>query len=160
MPLDFDQHALKGKQFLTELASELGNKKDLGRAGHILRAVFHTLRNHLTLQENFQLLAQLPVALKGVYVEAWQPGKNTSKNRRKYGFVQEVMQAGGKPAEKYFTGPDNALEAVKAVFTVVAKHISRGEYEDLESVLPKGLKKLMEEAETASIPVLKLVMEK
>lgn len=160
MPLDFDQHAIKGKQFLTEMARELGNEKDLLRAGHVLRAVFHTLRNHLTLQENFQLLAQLPVALKGVYVEAWQPGKNTSKNRRKYGFVQEVMQASGKQAEKDFTDIDDALKAVKAVLTVLARHISRGELEDLESVLPKGLKKLMEEAEAASVPMIKLVMEK
>jgi uncharacterized protein (DUF2267 family) len=68
MPLNFENHAQKGNKFLKELAEKLGDKTDTAKAGRMLRAVFQALRNHLTLEENFQLLSQLPVALKGIYV--------------------------------------------------------------------------------------------
>lgn len=147
MTPDFDQYAQKGRQFIHELAKELGNEENPERAGRILRAVFHTLRIHLPLQESFQLLAQLPMALKGVYVDGWQPMKDKSENKKKYGFVQEVMTACGPYAETDFLDIEDGVTAVKAVFAVLHDHITQGEYDDLKAVLPKELKQLLEEAE-------------
>lgn len=55
MPLNFNKQAEKGEKFLNELVLELGNKTNKSKAGRILRSVFKTLRNHLTIEENFTL---------------------------------------------------------------------------------------------------------
>lgn len=41
-------------------------------AARIIRSVLHALRNRLSHQESFQLIAQLPMALKAVYVDGWK----------------------------------------------------------------------------------------
>ena len=69
----FDHHAQRGNEFLHLLAFELGDKSNKEAAERITRAVFRSLRNLLTLEENFQLIAQLPLILKGLYVEGWAP---------------------------------------------------------------------------------------
>lgn len=66
MSLDFEKNARKGNEFVRRLAEELGAPLD--KAGRIIGAVFHALRNRLSHEESFQLLAQLPVSLKSVYV--------------------------------------------------------------------------------------------
>ena len=68
MALDFEKYAAKGNEFLNRLAENLGDE-DRAHAARILRSTFRGLRNHLTVEESFQLLAQLPMALKSVYVE-------------------------------------------------------------------------------------------
>ena len=71
MNTNFDKYALKGNEFLVRLSKNIGNEKDLDSAFRILRSTLRVLRKHFTIQESMQLLAQLPVAIKGVYVEGW-----------------------------------------------------------------------------------------
>ena len=80
MSLDFKKFAEKGNQFLNELAKELGHPEDTAMAGRKLRAVLHATRDQLTTEESLQLLAQLPLFLKAIYVENW---KRASKKKRK-----------------------------------------------------------------------------
>ena len=77
--MNFDTYAEKGKLILKELALELGMPEDTARAGRIFRAVLHTLRSLLPLEENLQLTAQLLMALKGVYLDGW---KYTARPKR------------------------------------------------------------------------------
>lgn len=140
---NFDQHAQKGNEFLNHLATELGDKSNREGASRILRAVFRTLRNHLTLEENFQLLAQLPVVLKGIYVDGWAPMKKPPNVTRKLdGFYSEIMQEEGYLAWKDFSNEEEIAKAVKAVFKVMSDYVSKGQYEDMQAVLPKELKVL------------------
>jgi len=57
MPLDFEKYAMKGNEFVNLLAKNLGDETGRARARRILRSVFRTLRNHLTLEESSDLLA-------------------------------------------------------------------------------------------------------
>lgn len=140
---NFDQHAQKGNEFLNRLANELGDKSNKEAAGRILRAVFRTLRNHLTLAENFQLLAQLPLMLKGIYVDGWSPAKKPEKASKKLdGFYSEILREEGYLAWKDFSSEEEITKAVKAVFKVLGEYVSKGQYEDMQAVLPKELKVL------------------
>lgn len=144
MPLNFDKQAQKGKRFLEELAHELGRKNDTRNAGKILRGVFRALRNHLTLEENVQLLAQLPMALKGVYVDGWSPTRRQpNKSRKLSDFLDEVTREEKNIAPGKTRNEVQVIAEIKTVFTLLKKYISEGEFRDMEAVLPKELKELL-----------------
>lgn len=146
MPLNFDQHAQKGNHFLNQLLDELGENSSKESAQRILRAVLRTLRNYLTMEENFQLLAQLPVAIKGVYVDGWSPSwKKTGESKKIKGFLAEVIHEEGIASWKDFSNEEEIFAAVKAVFRTIGKFASEGQLKDVEAVLPEDLKQLLRE---------------
>jgi len=145
MPLNFNKQAQKGNQLLNHLAAELGDRSNR-RAGRILRTVLHTLRNHLTLEENFQLIAQLPMALKALYIDGWKPGKPKVRGKRKVDFIMEIISDDTAPTWHDFATTDDVKYAMGAVFTVLKKHLSSGEFKDIIAVLPKHLKELIIES--------------
>lgn len=91
------------------------------RSYRLLRAVLHAVRDHLSVDEAAQLAAQLPVLIRGVYYEGWDPSKSPVRERSKDGFVAIVQQSFG-------TDPmGDAEEAIGAVFDVLDAHVSGGE---------------------------------
>lgn len=87
MPLNFEKHAQKGNKFVKDVATALGDKSDTAKAGRMVVAVLHTLRSHLTAEENLKFLSQLPMALKGVYVHRWASGRRNTASRQKIDFM-------------------------------------------------------------------------
>lgn len=146
MPLDFEQHAQKGNKFLNELAERLGNKGNTAKAGRILLAVFHTLRNHLTLEENFQFLSQLPIALKGVYVHGWAPSKKREVSRKKIDFIEEVLKYSNGTTLHSVADIEKGTKNIHVVLKTIKQYVSQGEFKDIEAVLPRQLKKLLKES--------------
>ncbi len=137
----FDQHAQRGNEFLHLLAFELGDKSNKEAAERITRAVFRSLRNLLTLEENFQLIAQLPLILKGLYVEGWAPQKKRKKlSKILDDFYTEVIKEEGAKAWKDFSTEEEIKKGVNAVFTVLRMYISEGQMEDVKAVVPNELK--------------------
>jgi uncharacterized protein (DUF2267 family) len=67
----FDQTLQKTNIWLKEIMDDLG--PDRQRAYHALRAVLHTLRDRLTVEEAAHLSAQLPLLVRGIYFEGWHP---------------------------------------------------------------------------------------
>lgn len=143
MAHDFEKHAQKGNKFLNDLATELGNVEDTQRAGRVLRSVLHTLRNYLTLEENFHLLSQMPMALKGLYVDSWAPFKQREKGKTRHDFFQQVLLADGNQALIDYSNREDVKQCTKAVLTVLREYVTEGEFMDIKSVLPKELKSLI-----------------
>ena len=92
MSLDFEKKG-EGNEFVRLVAEELEVSVD--KAGRIIRAVFHALRNRLSHEESFQLLAQLPVSLKGVYVDGWRFNKDFHRISYINDFLDGVRQEDG-----------------------------------------------------------------
>lgn len=147
MPLNFYKHAEKGDKFLNELTLELGNNSNISQAGRVLQAVFKTLRNHLTIEENFDLLSQLPMALKAIYINGWKPKNNQEVSRTKNGFIEEVMENEGANFTNDFPDYEDCEFAILAVFKVMRKYVSEGEFNDIEAVLPSQLKELVRDSD-------------
>ncbi len=160
MPLNFEKHAQKGNQFLNELSKELGENYTKARSGKILRAVFKTLRGHLTLEENFQLLSQLPMALKALYVDTWMPTRKPDIGRKKIDFIQEVLAYEDKDLWPRAEDFENTLKEVKAVFKTLRKHVSEGEFKDVEAILPRQLKELLRAGTHPGRITIKRITEK
>ncbi len=122
--------------WLKELAEELG-WTDRHRAYRALRAVLHALRDRLTIAEVADLGAQLPMLIRGLYYEGWDPNRIETALRTREAFLAEVAGA--------FPGDDDAYAVGIAlgVFTVLERHVSAGEVEDVKHVLPAGVRALM-----------------
>jgi uncharacterized protein (DUF2267 family) len=140
MPLNFEKHASKGNEFVHKLAVRLGDEENRDRAGRVLRCVLHALRNRLTLEESFQLMAQLPMAIKAVYVDGWRPNRDFRRIKTLREFSEEVMKQDGLSAWRDFSGVSDASDAVEAVMKTIAGYVSAGELHDIIAILPEDFK--------------------
>jgi len=142
MSLDFEKYAMKGNEFLHQLETNLGSA-DRGHAARILRSTFKVLRNHLTFEESLQLLSQLPMVIKSVYVDGWKKGSNT-RIRTVDDFIIEIIQAEGNSAWRDFSSKDEILLAVRAVVDTMRIYVSAEEMEQALATLPRKIQSIFE----------------
>jgi uncharacterized protein (DUF2267 family) len=140
MALNFNKIAAKGNEFMNDLARELSYPEDSKRAGRVLKSILHALRNQLTTEESVQLMAQLPLFLKAVYVENWTLRKNDKKPKKIEDFFHEIRKIDKQTAVYDFKTDDDIDNAISVVFMSLRRYVSLGEMEDIKAVLPKNLK--------------------
>lgn len=122
-------------EWLNALQDELG-WHDRGRAYMLLRETLHATRDFLTVDEAADLSAQLPLLIRGIFFEGWIPGHSPAKERSADEFLDRVMApfANDPPLE-----PD---VAVAAVFSVLRRKVSLGEYDQVVKAMRKSLREL------------------
>jgi uncharacterized protein (DUF2267 family) len=121
--------------WLNDILERLGWQEPQ-RAYHALRAVLHALRDRLPVDQAATLAAQLPMLVRGIYYEGWHPYGKPLKERHKEEFLAHV-------AEGFGDEPPGELERVtRAVFRVLAKHVSAGEIDSVRRCLPAELRSL------------------
>lgn len=152
MSLDFEKYAAKGNEFVRLVADDLEVPRD--KAGRIIRAVFHALRNRISHEESFQLMAQLPMALKGVYVDGWKFDKDFYRISHVNDFLDEVRIEDGAQAGYDFGNNATARIAVAAVFKALSYFVSEGEMDDVIGVMPEDLKLFIKESIAGNETVL------
>jgi uncharacterized protein (DUF2267 family) len=110
--------------------------RDKHRAYTALRSVLHALRDRLSVEHVAALGAQLPMLIRGIYYEGWHPHGKPVKERRREDFLYHV--------EKTFRDDlnVNAAEVTRAVFEVIAKHVTSGEVEHVKVTLPSEIREL------------------
>jgi uncharacterized protein (DUF2267 family) len=96
----------------------------------------HALRDRLPIQEAAHLSAQLPMLVRGIYFEGWHPRLGTSRERKQAEFLQRVG------AELQNIRPINVEQAARAVFGVLARHVTGGEIDEVKQALPKDIRDL------------------
>lgn len=121
--------------WLNELAqaAHLDGRNDSYR---LLRATLHALRDWLGVDEAADLGAQLPTLLRGIYYEGWNPSATPAHPRSKEDFVARVQRA--FPADP-LKNPDLAI---RAVFTVLDRHVTAGQVAQVRHALQKPLREL------------------
>lgn len=129
----WERNVGKANEWLKALAGELG-WQDPNSVLLALRAVLHALRDRLPPNEAADLAAQLPLLLKGVYYDGWSPGHTPLKVRSRQEFLGLVMAglARGVPE----ADPERVT---RAVFRLLAEHVTDGEIRDVRMVLPAEL---------------------
>lgn len=101
-----------------------------------LRAVLHALRDRLTVAEASQLAAQLPILVRGIFYDGWEPARMPHKmnadqflTRVRREFPYEV--AGG-------------LEGVvRSVALAVRRYVDEGEWGHAMAALPADVRKVL-----------------
>jgi uncharacterized protein (DUF2267 family) len=140
MQTPFNKYALKGNEMLKQLAEELGIPDDRDRALNVLKAVLHGIRNRITPEQSAQFIAQLPMMIKGIYVDGWQIGKHQKRVATFDKFVEEVYQLGGGYKGYSFDDVMDAERGIQVVFSVLKRYISEGEFNDILTTMPAELR--------------------
>ena len=129
----FDTTLEKTNGVLKHIEESYGWPKDLRNQSYSgLRAVLHTLRDRLTVEETAHLSAQLPMLIRGIYFEGWDPTKVPVKMHRD-DFLQRVRQ------EFSYEVPGGTERLVDVVIEAVRRHITEGEWQNVRASLPKDL---------------------
>jgi uncharacterized protein (DUF2267 family) len=131
-----DRSVEKANVWINDVADEL-HTTDRHEAYRALRAFLHVLRDRLPVPEAAQLAAQLPLLIRGVYFEGWQPARTPVHYRDPVEFLDRVAH------EAMLHGDTEASFAVAAVARVLARHVSSGQLEDVARTLPESLRPLI-----------------
>jgi uncharacterized protein (DUF2267 family) len=146
MALNFEKYAQEGNSFIKTLATNLGHPEETGRAGIILRAVLHTLRDRITMGESLNMLSQLPMFLKAIYVDNWEYRENPLGIKTRDEFFHEVERHQDQYGERKFDWSMSTGEIVQVVMASLGKYISKDETENIMSQLPREIKELFRES--------------
>lgn len=147
----FDRHASEANTFLSRLAKDIHEPENHQKAHRVTLAVLHTLRDRITIQESFQLMAQLPLFLKAMYVTEWKYGKAPSSISHLDEFVDAVKSKYQMIGEKDFGDQQNAVFVIKMVFKALGQYVTAGEWHDIMDNLPPKLHSLLKPAIAKSI---------
>ncbi|RLJ70645.1 uncharacterized protein (DUF2267 family) [Hydrogenivirga caldilitoris] len=139
----FDEWVQKGHDFLHDVMKEL-NIEDEHRAFRVTKAVLHALRDRLDPREGKDFVAQLPMVLKAVWCDGWDPTRGPDKSiKRKREFIQKVMNDPGL-VRGMDIPEEEAERIVRGVLNVLKKHVTWGEVEDAIRQLPEEIRELWE----------------
>jgi len=123
----------KTNHILHQIEDAYGWSQDRRKQSYgALRAALHALRDRLTVDEAAQLAAQLPLLVRGIYYEGWDPSRVPIRMDREQ-FVQRVRQ-------EFRYEVDGGMERlVRTVVNALRPQISDGEWNDVRAVMPKDL---------------------
>jgi uncharacterized protein (DUF2267 family) len=135
----FDRTVQKTNLILKELADEL-HWTDRHHVYMALRSSLHALRDRLPPEEAAKFASQLPLLVKGIFYDGWRPGATPVKVRDPQQFLDLARR------EMASSRPNvNAEQMIQAVFRVLARRISEGEWEDVRRTFPEPLRELLPE---------------
>jgi uncharacterized protein (DUF2267 family) len=131
-----DRSAEKAHIWINDLAEELGTE-DGQHAYRVLRAFLHALRDHLPVDEVAALAAQLPIFVRGVFYEGWNPSRTPEHRRDLDSFLVRIAR------EAQLAGETEASFAATAANRVLDRHVSAGEGASVLHALPQHIRELL-----------------
>lgn len=128
----FDKTLQTTNIWLDEIMERLGPDRHL--AWKVLSTVLHKLRDRLTVELSAHLGAELPLLVRGVYYDQYQPSAQPSDVNSYHAFVHEV--------NKWLSDarPVDAKDAIDAVFAVLSHHVPAGQIAKVKDALPASLR--------------------
>lgn len=130
-----DESVQQANSWINEVNERAGwdNKQ---RAYRLLRAVLHAVRDHLSPDEAAQLAAQMPIVVRGIFYEGWNPSATPVRERSKAGFLAQIEPL-------FRTDPlGDPDHAVGAVLDVLDNRISEGEMQHVRATFSKQIRTL------------------
>jgi uncharacterized protein (DUF2267 family) len=139
--MTFEQYAPEANKFVREIAQELSNPEDTNHAYRIMKSVLHTLREVLSPEESLHLMSQLPLVIKGVYVDGWHISPK-NRIRSMQDFLTYLISQNAPAAARDFGDDETAKHHTKCVFNVLKKHVAMGEIQHVIDQFPMELTEL------------------
>lgn len=130
-----DRSVHKTNAWLADLDEAFG-WDDRERTYKALRSVLQALRDRLEVDEATQLAAQLPLLVKGVFYDGWNPTDLPVTIRSRDEFLDRILESYG---DRDFSDPQHVTETV---FRHLDSHVSEGEIADVKATLPEEIRTL------------------
>jgi len=125
-------------RWVGEVAKQTG-ETDRQAFGSI-SAVLHALRDRLPHERSASLGDQLPLVMRGVYYEGWEPDVTPEHYAQPEDFLRRVER------EASLSSPMEASIATRATMGVLGYDLEEREMEGMLAVLPPPIRSLLEDA--------------
>lgn len=130
----FDTTTDKTNRILRHIEGHYGWPKERrNQSYNALRAVLHALRDRMTVEEAAQFGAQLPMLVRGIYYDGWNPSR-APKKMHKEDFFEQIRKE-MPPYEM----PGGIELMVRTVAEALRLYITEGEWQDIKAGMPKDL---------------------
>ena len=139
----FDKTLQTTNIWLDEVMAELGPDRQV--AWKVLSVVLRKLRDRIPTDLSTHLGAELPLLVRGVYYDQFEPSKQPTDCDLEE-FVAEIKEWLSD------IRPVDPRDAIRAVFGVLSRHIPRGQIAKVQDALPKDLRTFWISAEERIIP--------
>jgi uncharacterized protein (DUF2267 family) len=134
----FEMTVHTADRWVGDVAKQTGNT-DRQAMGSI-SAVLHALRDRLPHDKSASLGDQLPLVMRGVYYEGWEP----SGTPEHYGQAEDFLERVEREAS--LDSPMEASKATRATMGVLGYDLEEREMEGVLAVLPPPIRSLLEDA--------------
>jgi uncharacterized protein (DUF2267 family) len=129
----FDTTVDKTNQVLRDIEEAYGWPKERrNQSVAALRTVLHALRDRLTVEESAQLAAQLPMLIRGIYFEGWDPSRVPVKAGREE-FLRRIRE------EFRYDVQGGVESVVRTVIGALRRYVTDDEWDDIRASMPKDL---------------------
>ncbi len=128
----FDTTVQKTNVWLKWMMQEL-HSDDREFAYLALRSGLHALRDRMQAEAAIHLGAQLPMLVRGIYYEGWDPQPQPSREHQWIEFVEHVRKKLPPQAKP------RAEQCALGTFRLLASHLDPGEVRKIEATLPKAI---------------------
>jgi uncharacterized protein (DUF2267 family) len=131
----FDKSIQKTNIWIRDALKEL-QWTEPRRAYLAIKAVLHAIRDRISVQEVAQLGAQLPLLVRGVYYDGWNPSKTPVKDRRKEAFLLQIQHEFESTANRNV----DAEHIARSILRILNRHVPGGEIGQIKEMLPHGIR--------------------
>lgn len=146
-PLNFERYVHDANKYFKDLTQEIKPAEDINRVFIVWRAVMHTLRDRIHMGESLDLLSQLPMILKGLYVENWQYHEQSSLQYETLEeMVRQVEELQSKYGEDQFNWEISTEDIITVILSSLDPYISQGQWDHIKAQLPEGIHPIIESA--------------
>ncbi|AKD05339.1 DUF2267 domain-containing protein [Pontibacter korlensis] len=140
---NFEKFAQEANEYIRQLANDLGHPEAVGQTYILLRAVLHTLRDHIVISESFHMLSQLPMFLKGVYVEHWEYTEKPLQLQTLEEFKDAVKQEQAQLGEQQFDWGQHTEDLISMVLSSLGtRYLTEGQLQHIATQMPKEVQAL------------------
>ncbi|MBQ0902458.1 DUF2267 domain-containing protein [Micromonospora sp. U21] len=127
----------KTNLILKDIENAYGWPKDQRNQSYAaLRTVLHLLRDRLPVNESVEFAQQLPILVRGIYFDGWNPSDVPIRLNRD-DFLYEVRQ--GFP----YDVEGGAERVTQVVLDTLRRHVTQGEWQDVKDTMPKDLARML-----------------
>lgn len=140
----FDTTLQTTNHWLNQIMQTIGPDRKL--AWRVLGVVLHKIRDRVPVELAAHLGAELPLLVRGVYYDQFEPAKQPTEWRSFKEFMDEV----GKGLSD--ARPVNVRDAIHAVFATLSRHVPAGQIRKIQEALPKEIRSSWRTAEERIVP--------
>lgn len=140
----FDKTLQTTHIWLDEVMAAIGPDRKV--AWKVLSTVLHKLRDRVPVELAAHLGSQLPLLIRGVYYDQFQPARQPTACRSYEEFCIEVSEwlRDTRPVDPEF--------AVRTVFAVLSRHIPEGQVSKVQDALPRDIRQAWRSAAESVVP--------